>query len=46
MVMGFQIPPELDVSEFKVGDSVTFELTAMPQGMYRLSDVHYRDEPQ
>ena len=45
MVMGFQIPLELDISEFNVGDSVTFEFTAMPQGMYWLSDVRYRDEP-
>jgi len=46
MVMGVQLPPELDISEFKIGDSVTFEFTATPEGMYRLSDVRYRDEPQ
>ncbi|MCH8264886.1 MAG: copper-binding protein, partial [Proteobacteria bacterium] len=43
MVMGFQIPSELDVSGFRVGDSVTFEFSATPQGRYRLSDVRYRD---
>ncbi|MCH8134903.1 MAG: efflux RND transporter periplasmic adaptor subunit [Proteobacteria bacterium] len=44
MVMGFQIPSELDVSGFRVGDSVTFEFSATPQGRYRLSAVRYRDQ--
>ena len=46
MVMGFRLPPDLDMSEFAVNDNVTFEFTAMPSGMYRITNIRLRDAPQ
>ncbi|MDA1371014.1 MAG: efflux RND transporter periplasmic adaptor subunit [Proteobacteria bacterium] len=46
MVMGFQIPSELDISTFAVGDSVMFEFSTTPEGMYRLSSIRAQGEPQ
>lgn len=46
MEMGFEIPAELDISEFEIGDRVAFEFSVTPQGMYRLNAVRYRDESQ
>ncbi len=46
MVMGFQLQQELEISAFAVGDSVMFEFTATPEGMYRLSSIRAQGELQ
>ena len=46
MVMAFQLSPELDTSEFGLSDNVAFEFTAMPNGMYRITELRFRDGPR
>ena len=39
MTMGFKLPAEKAPKDLRVGDSVTFEIRAMPDGMYEITRI-------
>lgn len=46
MVMGFQIPAQMDIGELSVGDAVTFAFQITPQGAYQLVRINLQDGGQ
>ncbi len=46
MTMAFQIPPQMNVSEFAVSDLVVFEFVETPEGSYQLSRISLQVDAQ